>query len=262
MYRDHCSPSIVRLPLLVFAFGLASFLCGSCVRGAFQPVNVGREYGDPVPLMVSHLGKSGPHYFLQNLLCFDYGCRKGIGKRRAMRAISFNDYKKRIAKNARKGVYKKEIVPSKVARPDTIPVQKVPERIADREPAPSVDAPILKADSLITLNDLLFETNSYKLKGEHFFALDSIGKFLQAHPTLEVKVSGHTDSTGTERRNVALSTRRAEVVAEYLIDKGAMFDRVSFEGFGSSMPIRGNETEEGRSKNRRVEILISNPKKK
>lgn len=264
MYRDHCSPSIVRLPYFVFALLLTSFLCGSCVRGVFQPVNVGREYGDPVPLMVSHLGHSGPHYFLQNILCFDYMCRKGMGKRKAMRAISFEDYKKRIAKNAKKGMYKKPVTAPtpKVLKPDTIPVQKKAEPVAIVSPAPSVDAPILKADSLITLNDLLFETNSYKLKGEHFFALDSIARFLQAHPTLDVKVSGHTDSTGTERRNVALSTRRAEVVAQYLVDKGAMLDRVSFEGYGSSQPIQGNETEQGRSKNRRVEILISNPKKK
>ncbi len=262
MFRDHCSPSIVRLPFFIIILFLTSFLWGSCVRGVFQPVNVGREYGDKVPIMVSHLGHSGPHYFLQNILCFDYMCRKGMGKRRAMRAISFEDFKKRVAKNARKGVYKNTVTPPKPVKPDSIPVQKVAEPIVAREPEPSVPAPILKADSLITLNDLLFETNSFKLKGEHFFALDSIATFLKSHPTLEVKVSGHTDSTGTERRNVALSTRRAEVVAQYLIDKGATLDRVSFEGYGSSQPIRENSMEEGRSKNRRVEILISNPKRK
>lgn len=227
-------------------------------------MNEGREYGDPVPLMVSHLGKSGPHYFLQNVLCFDYLCRKGIGKRRAMRAISFADYKKRIKKNAKKGVYKKAIILPRVIKPDTIKIVKETERIAAQKPVPAVadTIRILKADSLIILSEFLFETNSFKLKGEHLSALDSIGKFLLAHPTLEVIVSGHTDTVGSERHNVVLSTRRAEVVAEYLIDKGALFDRVSFKGFGSSQPIRGNETEEGRSKNRRVEILIRNPVKK
>lgn len=179
-----------------------------------------------------------------------------------MRAISFDDFRKRVKKNAKKGVYKKAIAIPKVVKPDTIKIVKEPERIAAQEPSPAVAAPILKADSLIILSEFLFETNSYKLKGEHFSALDSIGKFLLAHPTLEVFVSGHTDSTGSERHNVALSMRRAEVVADYLIDKGALLDRVSFKGYGSSQPIRENETEEGRSRNRRVEILIRNPLKK
>lgn len=245
-----------------WVLALTALICGSCVRGAFQPVNEGREYGDPVPLMVTHLGGSGPHYFLQDVLCFDYLCRKKAGKRKAMKSLSFADFKKRIEKNAKKGKYKQYTPAVKQVRPDTIPIRKEPERIVTPEPAPVVTAPILKADSLITLNEFLFETNSYKLKGEHFASLDSLGKFLQAHPTLDVFVSGHTDNVGTERHNVSLSLRRAETVSEYLIDQGANLDRVTFEGFGSSKPIAGNDTAEGRSKNRRVEILISNPGKK
>lgn len=107
-----------------------------------------------------------------------------------------------------------------------------------------------------------FEVNSYALKGEHYSQLDSISKFLLAHPSLEVSVSGHTDNTGNERHNVALSTRRAEVVAEYLISKGTHDERIIYEGLGSSQPLRGNDTKEGRSKNRRVEILMRNPQKK
>ncbi len=246
----------------VWALALFALICVSCVRGAFQPVNEGREYGDPVPLMVSHLGNSGPHYFLQDVICFDYLCRKKAGKRKAMKSLSFADFKKRIEKNAKKGKYKQYTPTVKQVRPDTLPVRKEPERIAPPQPAPVAAAPILQADSLITLNEFLFETNSYKLKGQHFASLDSLGKFLRAHPTLEVFVSGHTDNVGTERHNVSLSLRRAETVAEYLIDRGATFDRVTFEGFGSSKPIAGNDTETGRAKNRRVEILISNPQKK
>jgi len=248
----------------------------SCVPGAFQPVNTGREYGDPVPIMVSHIPKKNQwvvskteyHFIQQHILCFNYKCRKMIGKQRAMKSISFSDFKKRVAKNAKKGVYKdiKPIAPPKKIKRDTIPVIK-PDTVTIPKPttvaAPAVTGgPLLKADSLIILSEVLFELNSYKLKGEHFASLDSLGKFLKSHPNLEVVVSGHTDNTGSERHNVALSTKRAEVVSEYLVDQGALFDRVSFEGFGSSQPIRGNDTQEGRSKNRRVEILIRNPLKK
>jgi len=145
---------------------------------------------------------------------------------------------------------------------DTIKINKDTARIAKTKPLPVVETPVLKADSLITLNELLFETDSYKLKDVHYAQLDSLSKFLLAHPALEVSVAGHTDNTGNERHNVTLSTRRAEVVAQYLINKGVADEKVFFEGFGSSRPIRGNETREDRGKNRRVEILIRDPKRK
>lgn len=185
-----------------------------------------------------------------------------IGRRKVLRAISFDRLKKEIRKNAKKGAYEKyQRTPTKETKPDTIRrTIPVDTAVTVASKPPEVNEPILKADSLITLSDFLFETDSYALRDEHFVELDSLGKFLQLHPTLEVRVSGHTDNTGSERHNVTLSTRRAEVVAEYLVDHGANYDRVYFEGFGSSQPIAPNSTNEGRQANRRVEILIKNPR--
>ncbi len=251
----------------LWAFGLIALLCSACVRGAFQPVNTGREYGDKVPIMVSHLSKRNPgsHYPLQQILCFDYMCRKGAGRKRAMRAISFEDFKKRIKQNAKKGVYKdimpkpgKAPVKPSIA-PDTVVAQTTPPT---SEPAAPAEPPVLKSDSLITLGELLFETNSDRLQQEHFAELNSLAAFLVAHPTLEVRITGHTDNTGAERHNVQLSTRRAEAVAEYLREQGVNFDSISFEGMGSSEPIGDNRTSEGRKKNRRVEALIHDPNRK
>lgn len=249
---------------------------GSCVKRPFVPVNVGREHGNPTtPWVVSHvpeknrwaLSRTDHHNFLQKIVCFDYVCRKMIGRRKALMAISFKKFQKQIRKNAKKGLYKK-YTPTVKLKSDTIPQQadtvqifKAPQPTAAK-PITPLGEPILKADSLITLSELLFETNSHELKAEHFPALDSIGQFLKTYPTLEVIVSGHTDNTGNERHNIALSARRAETVAEYLIDKGAVYDQVTFEGFGSSRPISGNDSAASRSKNRRVEILIRNPIKK
>jgi len=245
----------------------------SCAERPFVPVNEGREYGNPkTPFVVSHLpeanqwalGRTGHHSFLRKILCFNYSCRKMIGRRKVLKAISLEAFKKRVRKNARKGAYKKPIsTPTiKEVKPDTIPVAMVAEPVVQPEPAKPIYEQVLKADSLIILSEFLFEVNSFKLKQIQYAALDSIGQFLADHQTLVVIVSGHTDSTGSERHNVSLSTRRAEVVAEYLIDRGALFDKVSFAGFGSSRPIMGNETEAGRSKNRRVEILIRNPERR
>jgi len=192
-----------------------------------------------------------------------------IGRNKLRQAISYEDYGKQIKKNAKKGVYKNltpsapaTIPPIKKQKKDTIVIARDTTRTVKVKPAPIVPTPILKADSLITLSEFLFETDSYKLKDKHYSQLDSLGKFLLRHPTLEVSVTGHTDNTGNERHNVTLSMHRAEAVAHYLINKGVSDEKIFFEGFGSSHPIKGNETEEGRSKNRRVEILISNPKRK
>jgi hypothetical protein len=73
----------------------------------------------------------------------------------------------------------------------------------------------------------------------------------------QASVSGHTDDTGREPNNLKLSKDLAQSVAVYLLKNSIEENRISFKGWGSSMPVAGNGTEEGRRKNRRVEILIS-----
>jgi outer membrane protein OmpA-like peptidoglycan-associated protein len=255
-------------------------LISACRHKNFPPVNVGREYGNPtMPWLVSHvpernrwaLTRTKHHNFFQMVLCHNPVCRTMIGRRKALNAISFEEYRRRIRKNAKKGLYKttpktpkptpekaKPTVPGNIILPkDSVSVTQVPAA-----PITESETQILKADSLITFNEVLFEINSAHLRPEHYSELDLLGAYLVQHPTLEVSVFGHTDDTGTERHNVSLSTRRAEAVAEYLVSKGVTDEKVFFEGFGSSQPIVGNDTPEGRGKNRRVEILIQNPKKK
>jgi len=234
-------------------------VCFACARGAFQPVNEGREYGDPVPIMVSHIGAGSPHYILQNIICFDYLCRTKAGKKKAMRQISFEDFKKRLRKNARRGEYKNLTHPRpKPAPKDSIVIRKDTVIIAPSAPEIiSRPAPVLASgDSLIVLDDLLFELNSAKLRDRHLGRLDTLCRFLVSHPTILVNVTGHTDNTGTERHNVTLSTLRAQGVADYISNHGVSYNRISFEGFGSARPVSDNTTEEGRQRNRRVEILL------
>ena len=104
--------------------------------------------------------------------------------------------------------------------------------------------------------ELLFETNQSTLRSEHFATLNSIADYLVSHPERAVNISGHTDTTGSEQHNLALSKRRADVVAEYLAANGVDSNRVKTFGLGSAKPIDVNTTDEGRKKNRRVELLI------
>ncbi|MBS1505192.1 MAG: OmpA family protein [Bacteroidetes bacterium] len=265
----------VSIKLFVFVFILAAL--NGCVSRPWRPTNVGRESGpERTPLLVSHipeknqwtLTRTKSHNVFQQIICFNYVCRRLIGRNKLRQAISMKDFKKRLAKNAKEGAYKNMtpvVTPApiikKQKRDSVVAVKDTTRAYPVKKIAP-VQSPLLKADSLITLSDLLFEFDSYRLKEKHYSQLDSLSAFLIAHPTLEVSVSGHTDNRGDERHNVMLSARRAEVVAHYLIGKGVSDEKIMFEGFGSSRPISENKTENGRSKNRRVEILLRDPKKK
>ena len=80
-------------------------------------------------------------------------------------------------------------------------------------------------------------------------------KVLRDNPDLRVTVEGHTDSVGSAAYNQKLSERRAQAVKRYLVRQGIDPSRITTEGYGKSRPIASNETEEGRAKNRRADII-------
>lgn len=252
------------LLLPVFLFG---FICAEA-QSVGPPNNVGREYGNPkMPLMVSHLAgankerlkranKNSRHSIFGKILCFRKLCRIQSGHSASLRAISFKKFRKKVARNAKKGEYKNIRIDSTHKRKPLIR-EAMPVRIDTANTQPSVVAPIAKADSLIVLGaELLFETNKATLRSEHFVTLNSIVDYLLLHPERSVKISGHTDNIGREAHNLSLSKQRADVVAEYLVNNGIDISRVATSGLGSAKPIALNATDEGRMKNRRVELLI------
>ena len=159
-----------------------------------------------------------------------------------------------MARNAKKGKYKNIQTDSK-GKP--VVRESIPVRMDTTNTQPTVSAPIVKADSLIVLSaELLFETNKSTLRSEHFETLNSIVDYLLLHSERSVRISGHTDNIGSETHNLSLSKQRADVVAEYLVSNGIDIIRVETSGLGSAKPIAVNTTDEGRKKNRRVELLI------
>ncbi len=102
-----------------------------------------------------------------------------------------------------------------------------------------------------------FETGKAELVGDGTFrTLDSMTRYLDAHPEMKVRVEGHTDDVGTDPSNLLLSRRRAGAVRGWLEKHGIAADRLSSVGYGESRPIASNDTEEGRAKNRRVEFVV------
>ncbi len=114
----------------------------------------------------------------------------------------------------------------------------------------------IEPDATISLNNIFFDFDMATLKAESFPELNRIVSLMSDRPTLEVEISGHTDSTGPEEYNMGLSQRRAQSVVRYLTDKGVGTSRIKVSFFGETKPIESNATREGRSKNRRVEFKI------
>ena len=114
----------------------------------------------------------------------------------------------------------------------------------------------LRVGSRLVLNNLFFEFNDYNLLASSTIELDKLADILIDRPELNIEVIGHTDSIGNPDYNMKLSGKRAESVGDFLINKGLLQNRVSCKAMGSTMPVADNNSEKGRAKNRRTEILI------
>jgi outer membrane protein OmpA-like peptidoglycan-associated protein len=195
------------------------------------------------------------HKWYSRVICFDDKCRnkaEWVKKQREHRFKGFKDGGKLPTPPPRRSQPDTTIMIA--AKPGKPPVTQDAAPVIAEVKSPETIAP--KSDSLIVLNEVLFAVNSYKLRSELFPKLDSIVTFLKQNPSTKIEISGHTDNTGSEAHNLKLSENRADAVAEYIVDKGIATSRVSFNGYGSARPIDSNDSEKGRRRNRRVEILI------
>ena len=109
---------------------------------------------------------------------------------------------------------------------------------------------------LIMENGIGFNSNSYLLDSSVNNSLNSISKVLVEYPETALKISGHTDSTGSVSENKTLSQRRAGSVSSYLQSQGVTVARIHTNGLADNVPICDNATSAGRRCNRRVEIKI------
>jgi outer membrane protein OmpA-like peptidoglycan-associated protein len=112
------------------------------------------------------------------------------------------------------------------------------------------------AGETVVMKNIFFDNNKFDLKTESFSELNKLVAFLKSSPNVAIEIGGHTDAIGDAKLNVTLSENRAKSVYNYLIEKGIAASRLSFKGFGSTVPVADNTTEEGRAQNRRTEFKI------
>ncbi len=130
------------------------------------------------------------------------------------------------------------------------------ELLATQGPIDNEYFGLLDVGKKIKLNNIYFEFDKSTLLAESFFELNKLHGLLRENQDMEIRIEGHTDVVGREAYNAKLSEKRAKAVVDYLVAKGIDKSRIYFEGYGESLPVASNETNEGRSINRRVEFLI------
>ena len=138
------------------------------------------------------------------------------------------------------------------------PIPADPTAAAAQELA-NINPSAVKAEDVIhalNLQVINFATASNEIPAENKVVLDKAAALIKAIPTLKLNISGHTDSTGNAKNNVALSESRAKAVAAYLVSQGVASTSLTAKGLGSSQPIADNATEEGKLKNRRIAFAI------
>ena len=113
----------------------------------------------------------------------------------------------------------------------------------------------IKVGEKVALKNIFFENGKSYILPESFSELNKLAQYLIRNPSMEVQINGHSDNSGSRLKNQKLSEQRAREVFEYLIKKGTQ-NKMYFKGYGSSLPIASNETDEGKAKNRRVEFEI------
>src|SRR5262249_25758005 len=111
--------------------------------------------------------------------------------------------------------------------------------------------------AVLSLPATTFPTATADLGGGAKQTLDQIGQTMHAYPNIKVRIEGHTDASGDPAANRTLSEARAAAIKNALVARGINASRIETAGFGSDHPIANNDTEEGRAKNRRTDIVIT-----
>lgn len=142
-------------------------------------------------------------------------------------------------------------------QPGEIWVRVVEEKPVELKPAATPASALkqdLDKDGRVALY-INFDFNKATLRPDANAVLDQVAALLQAEAALRLTIEGHTDGVGTREYNQKLSQQRAESVVQALVRRGIAADRLGAAGFGASRPLAGNDTAEGRARNRRVELV-------
>jgi len=133
------------------------------------------------------------------------------------------------------------------------------DKCPNTPPNTRVDGDGCPIPKVVRLDGVTFEFNKARLRPDSRTILTWVSDIMKKYPDLQVELAGYTDSIGSVGYNIGLSQRRAEAVKQYLVaERGIDAGRIQAKGYGKLNPVASNDTDEGRERNRRVELHILN----
>jgi OmpA-OmpF porin, OOP family len=114
----------------------------------------------------------------------------------------------------------------------------------------------IEVGQIVRLNNVFFDFDKWDLRPESFVELNHVVKMLKENPAIAIELGAHTDAKGSDTYNITLSHNRAKSCVDFILSKGIDASRVTWKGYGETVPVATNETDEGRQLNRRVEFKI------
>jgi outer membrane protein OmpA-like peptidoglycan-associated protein len=196
-------------------------------------------------------------YFKTPML-FPYNGNVLIDNASAIKQTSCDEKKEDVAA---KPEVKRTTPPGKATPPKPATTKEIPAVT----PAPKVetvktiaesDPTKIKKGDILQIQNLYFDANQYTVKAECETTLSEVYNFLSKNPKLVIEVAGHTNNRPSDSYANTLSANRAKAVCDWLISKGIPTARIQYKGYGKTLPIAPNTTEDGRRKNQRVEIRV------
>lgn len=165
-----------------------------------------------------------------------------------------------LAKEAKELAEKQAALAEKkaaVAKEEARVTKKTAEQAAEIEQKlAEFDAKETERGLVLTLGDVLFESDQATLKPKVMESLSPMVAFLKEDPKRHILIEGHSDSVGSEPYNLDLSQQRAAAVRTFLMRNGISPERITIRGYGKAYPVASNDTEIGRRQNRRVEVVV------
>lgn len=152
-------------------------------------------------------------------------------------------------------------MPKPVVKPAPAPVKTAETKAAEQTAALKNLGAVKTEGKKVSLNykePIKFGHNSAEIQNTSYSDLDETAKILKNYPDTKVTVKGYSDSLGDPAYNVDLSQRRAQAVADALVQRGVKAENITAVGYGAANPVATNKTVEGRRLNRRVELEVEN----
>lgn len=260
--KPHCREYIqiqLREPLVIGQNYSASFFVSNLPR-SIQINNIGMFFSEKKIKEIMDVPiETKPHVFTKNILRSNFGQWIEVGG--TFQATTEAEYL--IIGN----FFSDEATQTKISDPtnslkygyyyiDDVFVKKEPPFL--NVPLKDDDLSLIEVEEgkVVTLKDIFFDTDKSELLPRSHIELQKLLQLMQNNPTMIIQVMGHTDTDGDFEYNLQLSTRRAQAVVNYLINRDIAPHRTRFKGYGSTRPIADNITDTGKQYNRRVEFLI------